>query len=186
MLKFLALLVAAGVDRKDAQPFADQCEIETQGRVDAAGKEAKAELATVTGERDALKLEADKRKDAEPADKPLDVRLDWFDARTGLLGLAGDNGIEGDALKLDNEALALAVVRKIDSECAADATPEYVSAFLKIHAAHRKDSKRAAGSLYRDNRADAFDPDQFKKKKSAIDAHFDAIEEERLKKLEVK
>lgn len=187
MLKFLALLVAAGMKREDAQPVADQCEIETQVRVDGATLQTRADLVLAESARDVLQHEADNRKDVEPEAQPLGKRLDWFDERTTILGLAGDHGIEGDALKVDNEALALAVVRKIDSDCADDASPEYVAAFLKIHAKSRKDSKRPAGSLYRDNRADAFDPDQFKKKKkSAEDAHFDAIEEERLKKLEVK
>ena len=187
MKRILAMLLAAGLERADAETTAAKIELEVDTRIDSATEEVKGELVTMTGERDALKTAAEGRGDGDGDgdgdDDDLPARLDWFDERASLVALAGKHDIEGDALKVDNDKLGLAIVRKIDSDCAEDATPDYVKAYLKVHASSRKD-ERPGGSLYRKDEGhlgpDTNAPDP---RKNAQQAYLDNISAAREKKL---
>jgi len=178
MLKFTALMMASGMTREDADPIGLQCEEEAKRRIDEALKESKERVEELEGEAKA-------RKDAAPEPMPLTHRLDWFDVRSDLIELAKKNGIEGEQLKLDNDDLALAVVRRLDGTCGDDVGPAYVNAYLKIYRDAEGSKQKAGGSMYRVDADEEEDP-KTTDSKDPVERLFDALEAAREKKLMIK
>lgn len=156
-----------GMDAKSS----DQPEVEVElkgtpeevemmkGKLEKADKliaDLEAKLETMTKERDELKGKVDamrasdacKKKDQDDASK----RLDWFDERAELLGIAKVRGVSGDLRRLDNGELLRAIVAghtKIDVSDVSDEYARGAFAVIKGELGTRSQHLDALASVFR-------------------------------------